>query len=159
MRRSLGPRALLTSAVKASLMQIDQEPFANEEGRGAVEFTETWGGRVAKSAAQEFFGTYVLASALKQDPRYIPCERAGFKPRLRHALRRVFITRTDSGGTAFNYSGLGGQALAVGLENAWTDRELRSASRTFRRLGYSIGWNAASNVFKEFVTHRNAPRQ
>ena len=64
-------------------------------------------------------------------------------------LGQVFVTRTDSGGTEFNYSELVGSSLAVGISNAYYP-ESRNLGHNFQKLTLQVATDAVSNVLKEF---------
>jgi hypothetical protein len=119
-------------------------------GEGWDAYAERFGTGMARTASSEFFGTFVLASALHQDPRFYP----EIKPRLFHAikysLKRVFVTRNDDGRDVFNYSGLGGPLMAEGLANVyWPDRN-RTAGDTLFRYGLDLASRASGNMFREY---------
>jgi len=50
---------------------------------------------------------------LHQDPRYFQLGHGSFFQRTKHAVGRVFITRSDSGRTQFNYSEIFGAGIAA----------------------------------------------
>jgi hypothetical protein len=57
----------------------------------------------------------VLPSILHQDPRFFQSSKGGFTHRTFYAVSRIFVTRSDSGGTQFNYSEIVGAAIAAGI--------------------------------------------
>ena len=62
---------------------------------------------------------------------------------------RVFVTRTDSGGTEFNYSEIVGNSLAVGTSNAYYPGS-RNLGGNFQKFSLQLATDALSNVLKEF---------
>jgi len=64
-------------------------------------------------------------------------------------LKQIVITRTDSGGSTFNFSEWGGNAAAVAISNAYYP-DTRTASDNAERLLIACGTDAFSNVLKEF---------
>lgn len=150
------------SLLGAGLSQaMDSYP---DYGQGAEGFGKRFGSSMGRSASRQFFGTYIFASVLHQDPRYFPIKDATLKQSFVHALRRVVITPTDDGGHAPNYSGLLGILTAETLANAYVPDDDRTAGKTFKRAGKSIALRAGTNMLKEywptiFKRLRNKPAQ
>jgi hypothetical protein len=79
-----------------------------------------------------------------------------------YALTRILVTRTDAGGTQFNFSEIAGNAAAVAISNAYNP-DTRNAGENLEKLGLQLGTDAISNVLKEFwpdvkrkLHHRNS---
>ena len=87
---------------------------------------------------------------LHQDPRYFPIKDATLRESIRHALRRIVITPTDSGREAPNYSGLMGSLAAEILANTYLPDDDRTAGKTFKRLGKGVAIRAGTNILKEY---------
>ena len=64
-----------------------------------------------------------------------------------YALTRVMVTRTDSGGTRFNFSEWVGNATGVAISNAYYPDDHMSAPRQALQ---QVGTDAISQVLKEF---------
>ena len=105
---------------------------------------------MAGNASDEFFGTFLLASALHQDPRFFPQLHPTFGGSLKYAIARVFVTRNDSGKDVANWSGLIGTMLSESLANAYWPEQDRTAGQTFRRIGISLGTRAGGNMFRNY---------
>jgi hypothetical protein len=145
---TLSPASVAGSLLGAGLSQaMDSYP---DYGQGAAGFGKRFGSSMGRSASRQFFGTYVFASVLHQDPRYFPIKDASLKQSMAHALRRVVITPTDDGGHAPNYSGLLGILAAETLANAYVPDDDRTAGKTFKRTGKSIAIRAGTNMLKEY---------
>jgi hypothetical protein len=91
----------------------------------------------------------VLPILLHEDPRYFRLGQGRFWRRVEYASSRVFVTRTDSGGTRFNYSEVVGNSVAVGISNAYYPGS-RNLGGNFQKLTVQIGTDAFTNVLKEF---------
>ena len=91
----------------------------------------------------------IYPSLLKQDPRYFRMAEGTKKSRVGYALTRIFVTRTDSGKSAVNYSELLGNATAaaIGL-SYYTDN--RNVPDFMLNWGTQLGTDATSQVLKEF---------
>src|SRR5271169_2116085 len=103
----------------------------------------------ADQAMGNMFTEGLFPAMLHEDPRYF---RRGTGPkwhRAGYAFSRIFVTRTDSGHTRFNYSEWLGNATSVAISNAYYP-DSRSAGSLMSKLGMQIGLDAVGNVLKEF---------
>ena len=132
----------------AGIDQANNSPKSWGQGWGA------YGKRFGASFADNSIGTYmtvaVFPSLLHEDPRYYQMGKGPVKTRAFHALKRLFVTYTDSGRTRFNYSEVVGNAAAAGISNIYHAPEDRTASRNIETLGMLIMWDGLSNELKEF---------
>src|SRR5208282_2997465 len=80
---------------------------------------EGYGKRYASAFAdgtiENFMTSAVLPSILRQDPRFFQKSDGGFARRTEYAVSRIFVTRTDSGHSQFNYSEIVGSALSAAI--------------------------------------------
>ncbi len=120
------------------------------------EFGQGWAGygrRVGTSYADQAIGNMmtegIFPSMLHEDPRYFRRGYGSFWSRTVYAATRVFVTRTDSGGTRFNFSELLGNATGTAISNAYYP-DSRDVSDNVGKLGEQIGIDAVSQVLKEF---------
>ena len=74
---------------------------------------------MARRSSSQLLGTFLLASMLHQDPRFFVRNDLNFGGSVKYAIRRVFVTRGDSGNQEFNWSGLLGMMGAEGLANVY----------------------------------------
>lgn len=145
---SVAPISVGGSLVSAGISQARDSH--HDYGQGGEGYAKRFGASMARSASSQFFGTFVFASILHQDPRYFPLENATFKQSVGHALRRVVITHTDSGREVPNFSRLMGFLAAEGLANTYLPEDERTAGRTFQRFGVDIGVRAGTNILREY---------
>ena len=61
----------------------------------------------------------------------------------------MLVTRTDSGGTRFNFSEVLGNATGVAISNSYYP-DNRTAGDNIAKLGEQISTDAISQVLKEF---------
>ena len=145
---TVSPAGLLVSGISSGISQArDSWPGY---GQGWNGYGKRYGATVAIDASTNLFGTFLLPSMLHQDPRYFVLKRGTFSQRVAHALKRVLITPTDSGGQAVNISGLLGPLGAQGLANTYLPDAERTTGQTFERYGIEMGIIAGGNVLKEF---------
>ena len=145
---SIAPAGLIVSAAGAGISQARNSWPGY--GQGWNGYGKRYGATLALNASTDMFGTFLLPSLLRQDPRYFPLAHATFSQRVAHALKRVVMTPTDSGGQAVNVSGLLGPLGAQGLANTYLPDAERSAGQTFERYGIEMAIIAGGNVAKEF---------
>lgn len=119
------------------------------------QFGQGWAGygrRVGTSYADQAIGNMMTEGffpvMLHEDPRYFRRGYGSLKSRIYYAATRVFVTKTDSGSTRFNFSEVLGNATAVAISNSYyTDS--RDAADNVEKLGEQIGIDAVSQVLKE----------
>jgi len=119
-------------------------------GQEAGGYGKRFGASMAKSASSQFFGTFVFPTMFHTDPRYFPLKEGSFGQRVKHALGRVVITQTDSGGEAPNLSRLLGFLAAESLANTYLPEDERTVGGTFKRTGRDIGVRAGTNLMREY---------
>ena len=146
--KSVSPATFLGSSFAAGMGQAGDYPSGY--GQGGAAYGERLGADLATRASANFFGTFLLASALHQDPRFFVTSNAGLGQNLRYVARQTFATRKDDGGKAFNWSGLLGPLFAQSLANAYLPSQERNAGNTCRRYGISLASGFAVNVLKQY---------
>ena len=119
--------------------------FGQEPGGYAHYFAASY----ADWAGADFMTEAIFPSLLHQDPRYFrKGTGSGFK-RLTYAMSQIFRTHTDSGGHAFNFSEVCGNATMVAISQAYYP-DNRSARSAGTALAIQLGDDMASNILKEF---------
>ena len=119
-------------------------------GQGAAGYGKRLGAGLADETSAGFFTTFLFPSLLHQDPRYFRQGSGPFKHRLAHAVIRPVVTRKDSGGRAFNWSGLLGGIAASSLSNAYYPTGDRGVGPTFTRVGWGVPFSALDHLIEEF---------
>jgi hypothetical protein len=140
--------ALTFSALSAGIGQAEYYPHGYRQG--AEGYGKRFGASMARNASSEFFGTFMLASMLRQDPRFFPQADPTFGGSAKYAVSRVFVTRSDDGNEVANWSGLVGPLLSEGLANAYWPEGERTAPKTFQRYGVDLAWRAGFNMFRNY---------
>ena len=136
--------AMLGSAVG----QADDSPTGFGEGWDA--YSKRFGSSMGRQASSEFFGTFVLASALHEDPRFYAEVNPKFMHAVKYSVQRVFVTRNDDGRDVMNWSGLVGPAMAEGLANVYWPEQNRTVGDTFFRYGLDLATRAGGNMLREY---------
>ena len=119
-------------------------------GQGAEGYGKRLGEEMARNASENLFGTFLLASALHQDPRFYVEENLSFMQSVEYSARRVIFTRSDSGKKEINYSGLIGPLMSEGLANAYYPDQNRTVGSTFTRYVSDIGWRLGGNLLRQY---------
>jgi hypothetical protein len=128
-------------------------PVDNQEkslGRGPGAYVARYATSLADSSISSFLTSAIVPTLLKQDPRYFELHQGGVWHRAGYAASRTFITRSRSGETQFNLSGIGGNAVAAAVSNLYYPSADRSTTQTLTRWGTQVMWDAVSNELKEF---------
>jgi len=97
-----------------------------------------------------FFTEAIVPAVTREDPRYYTMEHGGFFRRTGYAISRAFVTKTDSGGTDFNWSEVAGNGLEAALSNAYYPPQERGLSQTARNWGTQMESAVLNHVFQEF---------
>lgn len=97
-----------------------------------------------------FFTEAIVPWVTREDPRYYTLGHGGFFRRSGYALSRVVLTKTDSGGTSFNWSEVVGNGFEAGLSNAYYPPQERGLRQTGINWGAQIESAALNNIAKEF---------
>lgn len=84
-------------------------------GQGWEGYGKRYASAFADGTIENFMTSAVLPSILRQDPRFFQKSDGGFTRRTEYAVSRIFVTRTDSGYTQFNYSEIVGSALSAAI--------------------------------------------
>jgi hypothetical protein len=121
-----------------------------ELGRGAVGYGRYYWRAFVDGVSGAYFTEAIVPSVTHEDPRYYTLGHGGFWRRTWYSLSRTFVTKTDSGGTEFNWSEVGGNACVAALSNAYYPPQERGASQTLRDWGTQMESAALNNVVKEF---------
>jgi hypothetical protein len=121
-----------------------------EFGQGAAAYGRYYWHLFVDGVSGTFFTEAIVPRATREDPRYYTLGHGGFFRRTVYALSRLVLTKTDAGGTSFNWSEMGGNALEAGLSNAYYPPQERTLRQTAINWGAQIESAALNNIAKEF---------
>jgi len=119
-------------------------------GQGWDAYADRFGSSMARQASSQFFGTFLLASALHQDPRFYPEIHPGFFHAAKYSAQRIFVTRNDDGRDVANWSGLAAPLMAEGLANVYWPERNRTVGDTLFRYGLDLASKAGGNMLREY---------
>lgn len=146
--QSVAPSRLISSALGAAVGQAENS--LPGYGQGMEGYGKRFGSSLATAASHHFFGSFLLASMLHDDPRYFVTMHGGVGHRISYSLSRLVVTRTDRGTQAANWPGLLGPLLAEILANSYLPVKEQTGGRTLQRYGIRIGFIEAGNLAKEY---------
>lgn len=90
----------------------DSEPAF---GQGWAAYGKRYGTTAGDSMVENFLVGAVFPSVLKQDPRFFQSGKGGFGSRAWYSVTRIFVTRSDSGHSQFNFSEIFGSAAGAAI--------------------------------------------
>src|SRR5258708_16006616 len=137
----------LVSGAFAGLYQLEnQNPSF---GQGVKGYAHRYWTSYLDQSMGNLMTEAVMPSLLHEDPRYFRKVTGSVWSRTGYALTRVLVTRTDRGGTRFNFSEAIGNGVMASIGNAYYP-DNRGFAGTTQRLGVQTATDALSNVLKEF---------
>lgn len=126
----------------------DSEPAF---GQGAAGYGKRFASAFGDNLIENFMTGAVLPAMLKQDPRFYQLGKGSFSHRTEYAISRLFVTRSDSGHSQFNFSEVVGSAVSAGISTySYHPREDRNLRNAFSVWGTQLGWDSITTVVKEF---------
>lgn len=119
-------------------------------GQGARGYGRYYWHSFADQAVGNYFTEAIVPSATRQDPRYYTLGHGGFFRRTGYAVGRLLITRTDSGGSMFNFSEIVGNGAGAGVSDLYYPGRYRTWTKTGQKWLTQVALDGLFNVFKEF---------
>ena len=161
-RGSFDPIEIVWYGALASVCQA--EDCERGYGQGWAAYAKRYGAYAADGTIENFFVGAIFPSMLRQDPRYFQLGHGSFFGRTEYAVSRIFVTRTDSGQSQFNYSEIVGAAVASAISTysyhphpgyhpgqtapyVASDRTWKNAASVW---GSQVGYDTITLVVKEF---------
>lgn len=114
-------------------------------------YAERFGSAIGDIATQNFFGDFVLASALHEDTRYVrlgPSRR--LLRRVVYSISRSWIARTDAGNPTFNFANVGGSAMSAAVSNLYYPPASRNGQTAAVNWATDIAGSGFANLLPEF---------
>jgi hypothetical protein len=120
-------------------------------GVDRVALGKRFGASLADIASQNFFGDFVVASALHEDPRYHrKGEGFSFWYRLGYAISRAGVIRKDTGGNTFNFDNVLGSAASSAFSNIYYPTASRNRQAMFMHFWTDVADSGFVNLAPEF---------
>lgn len=146
--QSISPPYILAAGVTSAIEQARDVPPGYGQGWGA--YGSRFGADMARASSNSFFGTFLFASVLRQDPRFFPQSKPTLWGTVKYSAELMVITREDAGNVGFNYSGLMGPLASEGLANLYLPKSEQTLAKTATRFGVVLAWRFAGNIFKNY---------
>jgi len=146
--QSISPPYVLEAASSAAFDQARNVPRGYGQGWDA--YGSRFGANMARASSSSFFGTFLFASLLHEDPRFFPESKPSVWRSLKYSTQRIVITRNDSGKDVFNTSGLLGPLASEGLANVYLPSSEQTVGKTFTRFAADLAWRVGGNMFKDY---------
>jgi hypothetical protein len=139
-----------TIALAALFAAEGQSTNANRSfGQGGAGFGRYFGAAYGDIVIGNYMTEAIFPTLFHQDPRYFRRGTGTGWSRIGYAVRQIFWTHQDSGGTQFNYSELIGNSTSVAISTAYY-ADNRKATDAVSKLGMQLGVDMGGNVLKEF---------
>jgi hypothetical protein len=136
-----------TGILAGQALALNSDP---ELGHGAAGYGRYYWRAFADGVSGAFFTEAIVPVITHEDPRYYTMGQGGFFRRTGYAISRTFVTKTDSGGTSFNWSEVAGNGLEAGLSNAYYPPQERGLTQTARNFGTQMESAVLNHIFQEF---------
>ena len=141
------PESVIGPALGAGIGQWRDTPPEWGQGAGA------YGTRFASGFGRSVISRTIalgVATADREDSRFIPSNETGIWRRTRHAIVGTFVSRTPTGGSMPAFSRFAGAYGAGFIANAWEPQSQKDTGHALERgstaLLSSVGWH----IFEEF---------
>jgi hypothetical protein len=151
-RNSLDPVTFIGAGFGAGIEQATNT-FAGY-GQGAAGYSKRYAAKFVDGRSGDLLTHAVFPVLLRQDPRYYYQGSGSLKSRLMHAVSSPFVTRSDSGRTAPNYSYLLGDISSAALSNLYYPKANRGAHLVFTNAAVGLAGRVATNLIREFLSKR-----
>jgi hypothetical protein len=122
-RNTIDPSSISYAAFTAGIKQADNK--LSGYGQGAAGYGKRLGAGLANGTSAGFFRTFCLLLFFMKTHVIFARVPVLLQNRMGHAMIRPVVTRKDSGGRAFNWSGVLGSIAASNFSNEYypaTDR-------------------------------------
>ncbi len=138
---------ILTAGLAGINMAGKSEPAF---GQGAEGYGKYYWHSFVDGGVENYMTEAIVPVLTKEDPRYYTRGQGGFVKRTGYAVTRLFITRTNSGGSTFNLSEIVGAGAAAGIGNTYYPAQANPWVKTYQRWGTQVGLDGVFNTLKEF---------
>ena len=124
--------------------------------QGAAGYARYYWHNFVDQTDENYMVQFILPATLHQDSRYYTLGHGGVVKRAGYAFTRIFITRTDSGGEAFNASEIVGAGAAAGISYLYYPSKEKTWTKTGQRWFLNVGIDGGTYLFQEFWPNINA---
>ena len=156
-KTSIDPVTFALTGVAAGIEQAENS--FRGYGPGAQGYAKRFGANYADGVTSDLIVGAILASLLKQDPRYYYQGTGTIRSRAFHAIASSFMCKGDNGHWQFNVSAIAGGFASGGISNLYYPAASRDGwGVTFENSAIGTGEAAIGNLLQEFVIRRLTPK-
>ena len=124
-------------------------------GQGAQGYAKRFGANYADAVSSTFVGGAILATLLRQDPRYFYKGTGSVGSRFLYAVANSVICKGDNRRWQPNYSNMLGNLASGGISNLYYPAQDRNgAELTFENAAIGIGSGSITNLLQEFLLRK-----
>jgi hypothetical protein len=136
------------SGAFAALYQLDnQNPSF---GQGLKGYGKRYAAAYGDQAIGNILTEGLVPTLFREDSRYFRRGSGKTASRLRYAITRVLLSRTDKGNWGFNYAEWVGNGAAAAISNLYYPSDTRNFHDNLEKISISVATDAFSNILKEF---------
>ncbi len=117
---------------------------------GAAAYGRYYWHTLADSGVENYLVQAIIPAITHEDPRYYTLDRGPVLERVRYAISRLWITRSDAKTSTFNFSEIVGSGVAAEVSSRYYPREARSSGQTLERWASQLINDGVGNVIQEF---------
>jgi hypothetical protein len=119
-------------------------------GQGADGYAKRFGAGMARAASENLFGTFAIASIMREDPRFYVRKNLSFGQTVKYSAVRLVFTRSDSGTRVVNSGGLLGPLAGEFLANTYYPEGNRDVSSALIRYAGDLAWRFGGNMMRQY---------
>jgi hypothetical protein len=138
---------IMVASVYAGLYQLDNSH--PQFGQGVKGYFSRLGTSYTDQITGNMMTEGFMPILFREDPRYFRMAEGSSPKRLFYALSRILVTRTDSGGSSFNFAEIVGNGIGAGVGMSYYPDD-RHPGGYLENFGTSLATDATSQVLKEF---------
>lgn len=121
-----------------------------EFGNGMKGFGRYYWHTLSDQTVSNMLTDALMPIATREDPRFYTLGHGSVLRRTVHAFDRLFVTKTDKGGTSFNFSEVIGTGLGSGLTSMYYPGQERTAAKVLNNWETQLVSDGLANIIKEF---------
>ncbi len=143
------PFNLLTIGVSAGINIGSNSDTAY--GPGMKGWAKNSGTLLTEDMTGAFFGTFLVPSIVRQDPRYYRMPHASIPRRIANAIVQPVWSRSDSGKPMLNYGSLIGTPMTITLANVYVPGQEQGVGSVAESSAIAIASAPIDNFITEFL--------
>jgi len=150
LRSTYSPWTFANAAIDQATDHVKGRRLSQEYETGFRGQAQSYGIALATTETDVFFQRFLLPTLFKQDPRYFRNPDLPFLKRVLYSMSRVIITRTDSGGQAFNASRILGNAASQAVADLYVPGQRQGMHPVANTISYNLLRDMGMNLVHEF---------